>query len=174
MTNQEFKDYLQTSTELIFHDNQEFFPTMLMLAKDNVHIIPIAEITDKGSMEIIPKERWLSYLHEVRDVLQPDAIALCAECWTVHGVEGSAVQQQLESGAIESLEHVPGRLEIIQIVLEFKQGGVEIFHWQILRDGDHATLGPIEKSSPSTVEGRLIGFFDNGESNGTDEAGEGE
>lgn len=102
------------------------------------------------------KDMCASLMRKCSIELNPDAIVFITESWTVQTEETSYIEAMKIKKEHGSLEHVPGRMECITMVVQHKNGSAYVKNTEIVRDDqdNKIKIKPSEKSMPG-YEGRF-------------------
>lgn len=134
-------------TELLFADRGEILPMWEATTCDNRILLIPADLTDKDHTSAA-----------IRRLFAKEQVVACVfitEAWVAYlaDSETKLARKALAGG---SLEHYPGRLEVVTFLAENASGMLQA-HRHILRGDGKPTLGPLEYLPPSLdVSGRFV------------------
>lgn len=129
------------------------------LFERNGHLRPAYAITTPHtSRGIVPapptddKDFAAALMRKLLEDMGATRVVFMDECWIVR----VGAKDEVPTG---SLEHVPGRQEALLFSGEDETEGFLLARREIIRDGDKATLGPLEIDTPPMLEGRMVGLL---------------
>lgn len=124
---------------------------------------PLYHMTDKDGNEHVipapplPKDLVVMLVRDMLKTMGATRVVMIDEAWVISG--GAEVEGLVEEHG--SVEHTPGRIEVVIYAAEDETEGSIMASRQILRDGDEATLGPLEFTSRERDQqsGRMVGLL---------------
>lgn len=148
----ELKKMIETASacsELIFADSGAILPMWDAITKDGRRLLIPIELRDKDRAADL-----------IRSIFAEERVVACVfitEAWVAY-LDDSDTEASRKAMAGGSLEHYPGRGEVVTFMAENDDGMLQA-HRQIIRGEGKPTLGPLEYLPSREVSGRFIGML---------------